>query len=86
MGRGDVDDHRIDVRERAEREGFVRDAILAAEDCLMADAGREQVGERAVCVLPFHGEDDNIVTAPVDVSRVVDRGNRQGHGPVGILM
>src|SRR5581483_9251738 len=61
--------HGVDVREAPQRSALVRDAVLHARD---GDARRCDGSERVECVdrvLALHGEEDDVVVAPVDLVR-----------------
>ena len=72
VGRGEEDEHRVDVREAAAGDALVLDAVLGADDGDVRAGGGAEVVERGGGVLRLHREDDDVVGRPRDLGRMAD--------------
>ena len=74
------DQHGVHAIQAAPRHALVRDSVLG-QDHRRRRRRLDQVVERAQRVLRLHGEEDDLVTAPIELARMADRGEQERPRP-----
>ena len=80
------DDHAVHVGEQPECEALVLDAVLHADDRLLAHAGGAQVVQHADGVLALDAEHDHVVVGELDLTDRRDHGQLDRRRDAGRLV